>query len=187
MCKHLKQCLARRKAPPLFHTPHDAFPSVWPELPLSTHFIGWIWYQFHLTHLPSLCGLSSPWRLEFKIQSGDSEVIPFAPAVFLQTYLVLVPSLITVICVLFSPPICHLRSISSQCVCSLLRACLVIWLWDHCWHLSTSSRLAPAGSPFQVFSFVFELTKPQISSKEKNSVKPLTYMRLRNQVNGFPD
>lgn len=36
------------------------------------------------------------------------------------------------------------------------------------------------------FFLLFELTEPQISSKEKNSVKHLTYIRLKNQVNDFP-
>lgn len=33
---------------------------------------------------------------------------------------------------------------------------------------------------FKFLAFVFELTEPQISSKEKNSIKPLAYMRLNN-------
>lgn len=40
---------------------------------------------------------------------------------------------------------------------------------------------------FKFFAFVFELTEPQISSKEKNSIKPLAYLRLNNQVNDSPD
>lgn len=179
MCKLLKQCLAVEKL-------HHCFTCLMTHSTVTgLSCIEHTFYWMDMVSIPPNSPSQSLWfvlpaKIRFKIQSGLLQLSPCRAA---QFWLLPRPFLLCPVFPTYVPlKVCQLtmRVFSAEGLpCGLtLRSLLGI-----CQHLPDWLLLA---LHFKFF-LLFELTEPQISSKEKNSVKHSTYIRLKNQVNDFPD